>query len=97
MKRRLRLAVLAGYLATGGILIQLGTVCNSVGTAGVASSGVLIDDGGNFLGIPLLHVCGQENILIIDPDTGATIILLNTDDDLMFGCPAKIVEQPDGG
>lgn len=93
MKRRIRLAMLVGYLAAGGFLTQAGIICNSVGTAGVASSGALVDDGGNFLGIPFVHVCGQENILIVDPITGETIDLLNAEDDLMFGCPARIVEQ----
>lgn len=91
-KRKIRLA---GYLTAGAMLLQFGQACtivNSVATAGVASSGLLIDNNGYFLG--LFNVCGAENIQVVDPN-GIQTNLLNTEDDLMFGCPARVVV--DGG
>lgn len=96
MTRRTRRKIkIAGYLTAGAMVLQLGQACtifNSVATAGVASSGFLIDDNGFFLG--LLNVCGQENIQVVD-ENGIQTGLLNTEDDLMFGCPARQVV--DGG
>ncbi len=91
-KRKIRLA---GYLTAGAMLLQFGQACtivNSVATAGVASSGLLIDNNGFFLG--LFNVCGAENIQVVDQN-GIQTNLLNTEDDLMFGCPARVVV--DGG
>lgn len=107
MKRRLRIAVLASYLATGAIIMQLGpfcTIASSTTTAGVAQSGFLIDENGNFLG--LLPVCGTPDLLIgraadNNPDDIEFEPIANTEDDLMFGCPVQIVIIPppldDGG
>ncbi len=94
MKRWRRKALLAGYLTTGAFLMQLGTICNSTITAGGASGGFLIDDNGAFMGI--VNVCGQENIQIVD-EAGIPGQLLNTEDDLMFGCPAREIVQAGGG
>jgi len=95
MRRWRRKALIASYLTTGAFLMQLGTICNSTMTAGVGSGGYLIDDNGAFLGI--VNVCGQENIQIVDED-GIPTDLLNTEDDLMFGCPAReIVRAGDCG
>lgn len=97
MRRRFRIAVLAGYLATGGLLFQAGPLCtviNSTATAGIAGSGGFIDENGNFLG--LFNVCGVPNVLFVDED-GIAIdgTVFNTEDDLMFGCPITFVEVQD--
>lgn len=100
MKRRLRIAVLAGYLATGAIILQLGpfcTIANTTTTAGLSQSGFFIDENGNFLG--LLPVCGIQNVLVgrQQSDNPGDIIfdpIANTEDDLMFGCPVQIVIIP---
>jgi hypothetical protein len=100
MKRRLRFAVLAGYLATGAIVMQLGpfcTIASSTTTAGIAQSGFLIDGSGNFLG--LLPVCGTPDLLIgrESANNPADVIfdpIANTEDDLMFGCPVQVVIIP---
>lgn len=97
MKRRTRLVLLAGYLASGGLVLQLGPVCTLAGstaTTGAASSGVLIDDNGNFLG--LFNVCGQPDVLIVD-ENGVPGDLLNTADDLMLGCPIRQITVVGGG
>ncbi len=94
MRRWKRKALLAGYLTTGAFLLQLGPICSSTMTAGVGSGGLLIDGNGAFLGI--VNVCGQENVQIVDLD-GVPGELLNEEDDLMFGCPAREVVQADGG
>ena len=107
MKRRLRIAVLASYLATGAIIMQLGPFCTIAGsttTAGVAQSGFLIDENGNFLG--LVPVCGTPDVLIgresaNNPNDVVFDPVANTEDDLMFGCPVQITIIPappmDGG
>lgn len=100
MKRRLRIAVLASYLATGAIVMQLGpfcTIASSTSTAGIAQSGFLIDENGNFLG--LLPVCGTPDVLIgrESANNPADIVfepIANTEDDLMFGCPVQVVIIP---
>lgn len=96
MTRRTRRKIrIAGYLMAGAMLLQVGNACavvNSVATAGVASSGLLIDDNGYFLG--LFNVCGVENVAVFDAN-GVLQNVNNTDDDLMFGCPATRVV--DGG
>lgn len=97
MRRWRRKALLASYLTTGAFLLQLGPICASSMTAGVGSGGMLIDDNGAFLGI--VNVCGQENIQLVD-EFGVPGALLNTEDDLMFGCPAReivVVGGDDGG
>ncbi len=106
MKRRLRIAVLAGYLATGAIVLQLGPFCaiaNTTTTAGLSQSGFFIDENGNFLG--LLPVCGTPAVLVgreqaDNPDEIIFDPIANTEDDLMFGCPVTVVIFPpptDGG
>ena len=100
MKRRLRIAVLAGYLATGAIVMQLGpfcTIASSTTTAGIAQSGFLIDENGNFLG--LLPVCGTPNVLVgreqaNNPDDIIFDPIANTADDLMVGCPVQLLIIP---
>lgn len=100
MKRRLRIAVLASYLATGGIIMQLGpfcTVASSTATAGTAQSGFFIDENGNFLG--LLPVCGTPDVQIgresaDNPNDITFDPIQNTQDDLMFGCPVQVVIFP---
>lgn len=99
MSRRLRRKVkLAGYLATGALVLQFGQACtifNSVATAGIGTSGFLIDNNGSLFGI--FNVCGQQNIQTVTPE-GVPVNLLNTEDDLMFGCPAQqIVVNPGAG
>ena len=92
-RRNRRKIKLAGYLTAGAMVLQFGQACtivNSVATAGVASSGLLIDNNGFFLG--LFNVCGAENIQIVDPD-GVQLELRNTEDDLLFGCPARQIVQ----
>ena len=97
MTRRTRRKIrIASYLTAGAMLLQFGQACavvNSVATAGVASSGILIDNNGFFLG--LFNVCGAENIQVVD-ENGIQLQFLNSEDDLMFGCPARVVVQ-DGG
>lgn len=88
MRRWKRKALVAAYLTTGAFLMQLGTLCNSTVTAGGGSGGFLIDDNGAFLGI--VNVCGQENVQLVD-ENGIPGDLLFTEDDLMFGCPAREV------
>ena len=99
MKRRLRIAVLAGYLATGAIVLQLGPFCaiaNTTTTAGLSQSGFFIDENGNFLG--LLPVCGTPAVLVGREQADSSEIIFdpiaNTEDDLMFGCPVTVVIFP---
>lgn len=100
MKRRLRIAVLAGYLATGAIVLQLGPFCtmaSSTATTGVAQSGFLIDPNGNFLG--LVPVCGVPNIVVQReqadlPNDPIFEPIRFTEDDLMVGCPVQLVIIP---
>jgi len=100
MKRRLRIAVLASYLATGAIIMQLGpfcTVAGSTATAGAAQSGFFIDANGNFLG--LLPVCGTPDVQIgreaaNNPADITFDPIQNTQDDLMFGCPVQVLILP---
>lgn len=101
MKRRLRMTVLAGYLATGAIIMQLGpfcTIASSTTTAGVAQSGFLIDENGNFLG--LLPVCGTPNVLVgrEQPNNPDDVVFeaatRNTEDDLLVGCPVQLLIIP---
>jgi len=100
MKRRLRIAVLASYLATGAIIMQLGpfcTVASSTATTGVAQSGFLIDGNGNFLG--LLPVCGRADVLVgrEQPNNPGNVVfdpIAFTEDDLMVGCPVQVTIIP---
>ncbi|HPF37496.1 MAG TPA: hypothetical protein P5081_12375 [Phycisphaerae bacterium] len=88
---------LAGYLTAGAMLLQFGQACavvSSVATAGVSSSGFLIDNNGYFLG--LFNVCGAENIQIVDENGIQQGDIVNSGDDLMFGCPARQVVQTGG-
>jgi hypothetical protein len=99
MNRRVRRKIkLAGYLAAGAFVLQLGQACtifNSVATAGIGSSGFLIDDNGFFFGV--FNVCGQENIQTVDVNGVQVGDILNTQDDLMFGCPARQIVVANGG
>lgn len=91
-RRRLRAFVLAGYLVAGAMMTQFLTICNSAATAGLSTSGLLIDDNGYFLG--LVYVCGTENILQVDANGVPLGGVINSEDDLMFGCPARRVTVP---
>jgi|GEM_PF-1754727 len=101
MKKSKRRAKLAAYLTIGAMVFQFGQACtivNSVATAGVASSGILIDDNGFFLG--LINVCGTENFQA--SINGVPVgVVQNAEDDLFVGCPVTLVENagdiPDGG
>lgn len=91
-RRRIRAFVLAGYLVAGAMMTQALTICNSVATAGLSTSGLLIDDNGYFLG--LVYVCGTENIVPVDANGNAVGLVQNSQDDLMFGCPVRQVTIP---
>jgi len=101
MKKSRKRAKLAAYLTMGAMVFQFGQACtifNSVATAGVASSGILIDDNGFFLG--LINVCGTPNIQ--GAVNGVPFgMVQNGEDDLLVGCPVQLVENvgdiPDGG
>lgn len=102
MNRRARRKIkLAGYLAAGAFVLQLGQACTlftSVATAGIGSSGFLIDNNGFFLGV--FNVCGQENIQQVDVNGVQIGEIQFTQDDLMFGCPARqivVANNGDGG
>lgn len=100
MKRRLRIAVLASYLATGAIVMQLGpfcTIASTTSTAGLSQSGFFIDENGNFLG--LLPVCGTPNVVVgreqpNNPDDIVFEPIANAEDDLMVGCPFTLLIIP---
>lgn len=94
MRRRKRKVVLAAYLSIGAMVLQFGQACtifNSVATAGVASSGILIDDNGFFLG--LVNVCGTPNTQFVT--NGIPGEINNAEDDLMFGCPVTQIPLND--
>ncbi|MCG8409542.1 MAG: hypothetical protein MI923_30420 [Phycisphaerales bacterium] len=101
MKRRFRIKILAGYLAMGAVIMQLGPLCTIAGstaTTGVSASGLLIDGNGNFLG--LINVCGQPDTLFVNPagqpiDPTPDGIPLFVQDDLLTGCPVTTVTVPD--
>lgn len=91
--------MLACYLTTGAIILQLGPLCTMVNTTlttGVSTSGFLLDDNGNLLGIPFFNMCGQPDIQTVDED-GVPIDLFNTGDDLMLGCPVTQIVVTDEG
>ncbi len=97
MKKSKKRAKLATYLTMGAMVFQFGQACtifNSVATAGVASSGFLIDDNGFFLG--LLNVCGTPNIQA-SVNGVAVGPVMNNEDDLFVGCPVTFVDQADVG
>lgn len=89
-RRNRRTIKLAGYLTAGAMVLQVGPACsiiNSVVTAGVGSSGLLIDNNGYFLG--LFNVCGTPNVIEVDANDVPIGDLQFSEDDLMFGCPAQ--------
>jgi hypothetical protein len=90
-RRKARKLVLAGYLLAGAFMTQFLTLCSSAATAGAASSGLLVDNNGYFLG--LLYVCGSENFYVTD-ETGVPGPVQNSEDDLMYGCPAQAIVVP---
>lgn len=90
-RRKARMLLLSGYVAAGAFMTQFLTLCGSTATAGVSSSGILIDDNGYFLG--LLYVCGQENIVTVTNGIPGQVQF--TEDDLMFGCPARQIDLTD--
>lgn len=97
MKMKKKRAKLAAYLTMGAMVFQFGQACtifNSVATAGVASSGILIDDNGFFLG--LINVCGTPNFQLIDNGIPVGEVQ-NADDDLFFGCPVTQINAVGGG
>ncbi len=79
--------VLASYITAGAFMTQFLTLCASAGTAGLSSSGLLIDNNGFFLG--LLQVCGQANFIIVDDNNIPVGGVQNQADDLMYGCPVE--------
>ncbi|MCB9857565.1 MAG: hypothetical protein H6818_17930 [Phycisphaerales bacterium] len=91
MTRRTRRKIrLASYLTAGAMVLQFGQACavvNSVITAGVGSSGLLIDNNGYFLG--LFNVCGTPNVIEVDANDVPIGDVQFSEDDLMFGCPAQ--------
>ncbi len=99
MSRLSRMRILACYFVTGALVLQLGPLCtmvNSTLTTGVGTSGFLIDNNGNLLGIPFFNMCGQPDIQTVD-ENGVPLDLLNTEDDLMLGCPVTVIVVADGG
>jgi hypothetical protein len=101
-KRRRRIGLIAGYLVTGAIILQLGPLCTLAGSTALGSSiGSLIDTNGRFLG--LLNVCGQQDIVYVDAQgvptdtetpasgSGTVPVVVNNGDDLMYGCPIRYV------
>jgi hypothetical protein len=89
MPRRFKLAKCAAAIMFGGVLTQLGPCAVIAGqTALTAGAGEFITDDGDFLG--LLNVCGIPDVVVVD-DMGATSGILNTEDDLFFGCPVTTV------
>jgi len=105
-RRRRRIGLIAGYLMTGAIILQLGPACIMAGGTAMGSSiGTLIDANGRFLG--LFNVCGQPNVVYVDAqgvptdsDTtegGATVVVVDfRGDDLMYGCPVTYVRNTGG-
>jgi hypothetical protein len=90
--------LLTSYLAVGTILTQLGG-CLTLGTTfGTASFDIslLLDDQGRFLGV--FAVCGTPNLLVIQEGQEIGEVI-NTEDDLVFGCPISgvVVTQTGGG
>ncbi len=92
-RRKTRMLLLTGYFMAGAFMTQFLTLCSSTATAGTATSGMLIDNNGYFLG--LLYVCGAENFFVTDVN-GIPGPVQNSGDDLMYGCPAQeiIIEAP---
>lgn len=93
-RRKARMLILTGYVMAGAFMTQFLTICTSAATAGASTSGLLIDNNGYFLG--LLYVCGQENFVIVD-QFGQEGAVQNSQDDLMFGCPATRINVNDLG
>ena len=97
-RRHKRMARAASYLVTGAIILQLGGFCtifNTTATTTLGGSGFLIDDNGNFLGV--FAVCGLENFIVIDEDGIPQGEVQDTEDDLLFGCPVRQIQQGGGG
>lgn len=101
-KRRRRIGLIAGFLMTGAIVLQIGPLCAVAGGTGlVSAAGTFIDSEGRLFG--LFDVCGQENIVYVDSRgipsgvetqsdiQGSLVPVLYSGDDLMRGCPVRYV------
>ncbi len=99
MRKQRRIRILASYLATGAIILQLGPLCTMVNTTlttGVSTSGFLLDDNGDLFGLPFLNMCGQPDFQEVD-EFGVPGPVQQGEDDLMFGCPVTQIVVPGGG
>ncbi len=89
MSRRIRIAKCGVALLFGGVLTQLGPCAVIAGqTALTAGAGTFITQDGDFLG--LFNVCGIPDVVVIDA-TGQGTGVINTGDDLFFGCPVTTI------
>jgi hypothetical protein len=82
--RRRRTAILAAYLITGAIVLQLGPVCaTAANTAIVAFDfGKLVDAQGYLFGV--FQVCGGGQTDAVTTPTGT----ISTNGNLIWDCPA---------
>ncbi len=82
-----RTAVLAAYLVTGALILQIGPMCSMLSTFGVAAFdfSTLLDENERFLGV--FAPCGVPNTIEVD-ELGRPIgEIQNTEDDLIYDCP----------
>ena len=97
VKKRGRLVVLASYLVTGALLLQLGGCLTMALQTGVTAFDFsrLLDDNDLIMGI--FAPCGAQNYMYVDED-GNPIdgVVYGTEDDLLWDCPVHGVLQPTG-
>lgn len=90
-KRRRRIGLIAGFLMTGAIVLQIGPLCAVAGGTGlVSAAGTFIDSEGRLFG--LFDVCGQQDVVYVNSQgvpTSSTVSF--EEDDLMRGCPVRYV------
>jgi len=93
MKRKLRVVKFVIAVCSGAYVLQLGT-CISGGISTLFASfptGTVLTD----LGFP--GVCGTPNYFFVDENGIPQGEVFNTEDDLVFFCPADAVQQDAGG
>lgn len=85
-RRRRRTAVIAAFLMTGAIVLQVGPFCSLAANTGVAALdlGPLLYPNGSLFGV--FNLCGNPDVVNVDA-TGATISTVGFADDLVFNCP----------
>lgn len=80
-------ALLAAYLLTGALVLQIGPMCSMLTTFGAAAFdfSTLLDENERFLGV--FAPCGVPNTITVDEQGIPTGEVQNSEDDLIFDCP----------